>query len=84
MSILVWLLLGLIAGILAKFVMPGRDAGGIIVTVALGVVGAIIGGYIGTRFGIGSVTGINFESILVATGGAILLLILYRLVSRRR
>ncbi|MEX1108266.1 MAG: GlsB/YeaQ/YmgE family stress response membrane protein [Dongiaceae bacterium] len=82
MGILIWLLLGLIAGILAKFVMPGRDAGGIIVTIAIGVVGAVIGGYLGTRFGIGSVTGINFESILVATGGAILLLILLRLIRR--
>ncbi|MDZ4735110.1 MAG: GlsB/YeaQ/YmgE family stress response membrane protein [Rhodospirillaceae bacterium] len=82
MGILIWLLLGLIAGILAKFVMPGRDAGGIIVTIAIGVIGAVIGGYLGTRFGIGSVTGINFESILVATGGAILLLILLRLIRR--
>ncbi|MEX2298654.1 MAG: GlsB/YeaQ/YmgE family stress response membrane protein [Dongiaceae bacterium] len=78
MGILIWLLLGLIAGILAKFVMPGRDAGGIIVTIAIGVVGAVIGGYLGTRFGIGSVTGINFESILVATGGAILLRLIRR------
>jgi uncharacterized membrane protein YeaQ/YmgE (transglycosylase-associated protein family) len=83
MGILIWLLLGLIAGILAKFVMPGRDAGGIIVTIALGVIGAVIGGYLGTRFGIGSVTGINFESILVATAGAILVLVILRLVRRR-
>ena len=83
MGILIWLLLGLVAGILAKFVMPGRDPGGIIVTIALGVIGAIVGGYLGTRFGIGSVTGINFESILVATAGAILLLIILRLVRRR-
>jgi uncharacterized membrane protein YeaQ/YmgE (transglycosylase-associated protein family) len=83
MGILIWLLLGLVAGILAKFVMPGRDPGGIIVTIAIGVIGAIVGGYLGTRFGIGSVTGINFESILVATGGAILLLVILRLVRRR-
>jgi uncharacterized membrane protein YeaQ/YmgE (transglycosylase-associated protein family) len=83
MGILIWLLLGLVAGILAKFVMPGRDPGGIIVTIALGVVGAIIGGYLGTRFGIGSVTGINIESILVATGGAVLLLAIFRLIRRR-
>ena len=83
MGILIWLLLGLVAGILAKFVMPGRDPGGIIVTIALGVIGAIIGGYLGTRFGIGSVTGINFESILVATAGAILVLVILRLVRRR-
>jgi uncharacterized membrane protein YeaQ/YmgE (transglycosylase-associated protein family) len=83
MGILIWLLLGLVAGILAKFIMPGRDPGGIIVTIALGVVGAIIGGYLGTRFGIGSVTGINIESILVATGGAVLLLAIFRLIRRR-
>jgi uncharacterized membrane protein YeaQ/YmgE (transglycosylase-associated protein family) len=83
MGILIWLLLGLIAGILAKFIMPGRDAGGIIITIALGVIGAVIGGYLGTRFGIGSVTGINFESILVATAGAILVLVILRLVRRR-
>ncbi|MEX2199856.1 MAG: GlsB/YeaQ/YmgE family stress response membrane protein [Dongiaceae bacterium] len=83
MGILIWLLLGLIAGILAKFIMPGRDAGGIIVTIALGVIGAVIGGYLGTRFGIGSVTGINLESILVATAGAFLVLFILRLVRRR-
>lgn len=83
MGFLVWLGLGAVAGLIAKFVMPGNDPGGFIVTIALGVVGAMVGGWLGTRLGIGSVTGFNIQSILVAAGGAILLLIIYRLVRRR-
>ena len=82
MGIFSWIVLGLIVGLLAKFIMPGKDPGGIIITVLLGIGGSLIGGYIGSILGLGAVTGFNIGSILLAIGGAILLLILYRVVKR--
>ena len=82
MGILSWIVMGLIAGVVAKFFMPGRDPGGIFVTILLGIGGAFTGGYIGSFLGIGTFTGFNFGSFLLATGGAILLLILYRIIRR--
>jgi uncharacterized membrane protein YeaQ/YmgE (transglycosylase-associated protein family) len=78
MNIITWMLLGLIAGIFAKMIMPGKDGGGMIITSLLGVAGAFVGGYIGSFFGIGSVGGLGITSILTATAGALLLLFLYR------
>ena len=80
-GILGWIVVGLIAGVLAKWIMPGDDPGGIIVTCLIGVAGGLLGGFIATKMGIG---GGNFVNILIATGGAILLLILYRVVRPRR
>lgn len=82
MGIFSWIVLGLIVGLLAKFIMPGKDPGGIIITVLLGIGGSLIGGYIGSILGLGAVTGFNIGSILLAIGGAVLLLILYRVVKR--
>ena len=82
MGILSWIVMGLIVGVLAKFIMPGKDPGGFIVTVLLGVAGAFVGGYVGSFLGFGPVTGFNMGSILLATGGAILLLILYRFIKK--
>jgi uncharacterized membrane protein YeaQ/YmgE (transglycosylase-associated protein family) len=83
MGILTWIVVGLIAGLLAKFVMPGPDPGGIIVTILIGIVGAFIGGFItSTLIGVG-VTGLNISTILVATLGAIILLAIYRALTRR-
>jgi len=82
MGILSWIAMGLIVGILAKIIMPGKDPGGIIITILIGIAGAFLGGYIGSFLGLGTVTGFNMVSILLAIGGAILLLILYRLVKR--
>jgi uncharacterized membrane protein YeaQ/YmgE (transglycosylase-associated protein family) len=81
---LYWILLGLVAGTLAKFLVPGRDPSGCIITIVLGIVGAFIGGYLGTRFGWGHVTAgaFDFRSIALATLGAIVLLLLGRLVRR--
>lgn len=81
MTILLWIVFGLIAGVVAKWIMPGRDPGGIIVTTALGIVGAVVGGMIGTAVGFGSVSGFDIRSLLVAIGGAMLLLMGYRLVA---
>ena len=82
MGIIAWIVLGLIAGALAKLIMPGRDPGGVIVTIAIGVAGALIGGFISTRLGYGSVDGLDLHSLLIAVGGSIILLILFRLLRR--
>ncbi len=77
------IIVGLIAGILAKIAMPGPDPGGIILTIVIGIVGALIGGYVIELLGGPRVTGINLTSILVATLGSIILLAIYRLITRR-
>jgi uncharacterized membrane protein YeaQ/YmgE (transglycosylase-associated protein family) len=80
-----WILLGLIAGSLAKFLLPGRDPAGCIFTVFLGIVGALIGGLIGTRLGWGKVNAgdLDLRSIAIATLGALLLLVLGRVIRKR-
>jgi len=82
MGIFSWIVMGLIVGIIAKFIMPGKDPGGIIITSLIGIGGGLLGGYIGSYLGLGTVTGFNIGSILLAVGGAVLLLILYRVVKR--
>jgi uncharacterized membrane protein YeaQ/YmgE (transglycosylase-associated protein family) len=84
MSIIVWIIFGLIAGALAKAIMPGDDPGGIVVTTILGVVGALVGGFIAVNLGFGDISGFDFRSFLIAIAGALLLLFLYRLVRRSR
>ncbi len=82
---LYWILLGLVAGTLAKFLVPGRDPSGCIITILLGIIGAFIGGFLGTEvFGWGHVAAgeFDFRSIGIATLGAIVLLLLGRLVRR--
>jgi uncharacterized membrane protein YeaQ/YmgE (transglycosylase-associated protein family) len=83
MGILAWIVVGLIAGVLAKLIMPGDDPGGIIVTIIIGIVGAFVGGFVVNLLGGAGVSGFNFWSILVATLGAIILLGVYRLVAPR-
>ena len=82
MGILSWIVMGLIVGVLAKFIMPGKDPGGIIITILIGIAGAFLGGFIGSYLGLGTVTGFNVGSFLLAIGGAIVLLILYRVIKR--
>ena len=85
MGILAWIVLGLVAGALAKFIMPGRQGGGLILTIGLGVVGAIVGGFLGTSvFGFGGVSGFDLRSLVIAVGGALLVLFVYGLVTSRR
>lgn len=85
MGILGWIVLGLIAGAIAKLIMPGDDPGGIIVTMLLGIVGAVIGGFIGSRiFGIGLQTFWNLQTWIVAIIGSLILLLIYRLIAGRR
>jgi uncharacterized membrane protein YeaQ/YmgE (transglycosylase-associated protein family) len=83
MGWLIWIVLGLVAGIIAKFIMPGRDPGGFIITIVIGIVGAVVGGFISTRLGFGDVTGFNIQSIIIAVLGAMLLLFIYRMVKSR-
>lgn len=82
MGILAWILFGLIAGIIAKVLMPGKDPGGFFITIALGVAGAFVGGYVGTLLGFGPVTGFNLGSFFTAVVGALLLLVLYRVIKK--
>lgn len=82
MGILGWILFGLVVGIVAKFLMPGRDPGGLILTIILGIVGALVGGFLGQALNLyepGEPAG-----FVGATLGAILVLWLYRVVTRRR
>jgi len=83
MGIASWIVLGLVAGVLAKMLMPGKDPGGIIVTTVLGVAGALVGGFIGTQLGFGNISGFDLRSLAIAVGGAILLLYLHRALRRR-
>lgn len=78
MAILSWICLGLLAGILAKWIMPGRDAGGMLVTMLLGIAGAFVGGWLGSLLGLGTTGGLSIGSIITATLGAVLLLFVYR------
>jgi uncharacterized membrane protein YeaQ/YmgE (transglycosylase-associated protein family) len=81
MGIIAWIVFGLIVGIVAKFLMPGRDPGGFVVTILLGIVGAIVGGFLGRLagwYGPGDPVG-----FVMAVLGAIALLIAYRLIARR-
>jgi uncharacterized membrane protein YeaQ/YmgE (transglycosylase-associated protein family) len=83
---LFWLLLGLIAGSLAKFLLPGRDPAGCIFTIVLGIIGSVLGGFLGTRFGWGSVTSgdLDLRSIAIATFGALILLVVGRIARRTK
>ena len=84
MGIISWIILGLVAGALAKWILPGKDPGGIVLTILIGIVGAVIGGYIGTLIGFGEATGVNIRSIIIAVAGSIILLLIYRVVMRRK
>jgi uncharacterized membrane protein YeaQ/YmgE (transglycosylase-associated protein family) len=82
MGILSWILFGLVVGIIAKLLMPGRDPGGFIVTILLGIAGALLGGFVGQAMGLyGPNEGAGW---IMSILGAILLLVLYRVMVRRR
>lgn len=87
MGILAWLLFGLIAGALAQLLFPGDDPGGggflgIVITIAIGIVGAMIGGLVGSALGFGGVSGFNIGSFLIAILGAVVLLLGWRMLAR--
>jgi uncharacterized membrane protein YeaQ/YmgE (transglycosylase-associated protein family) len=83
MGILGWIVLGLVVGAIAKAILPGTQGGGWIITLVLGVVGALLGGFLGSAiFGIGLETFWSLQTWLVAIAGAILVLLIYGLVTR--
>lgn len=84
MGIVTWIVIGIIAGILAKLLLPGRDPGGFLLTPVIGMAGAIVGGFLFRLLGGIGTTGFNPWSILVATVGAMILLAVYRLFAGRK
>lgn len=81
-SIIAWIVIGGLAGAIAKFLMPGRDPGGCIVTILLGIAGALVAGWLGQQ--LGWYKGGEGAGFVAAIVGAFLLLLIYRLVARRR
>jgi uncharacterized membrane protein YeaQ/YmgE (transglycosylase-associated protein family) len=80
-GILGWIVFGLVVGIIAKLLMPGRDPGGIVVTMLLGIVGAVLGGYMGRAMGLYGPN--DAAGFLMSLLGAVVLLVVYRLFARR-
>ena len=81
MGIISWIVLGLLAGIIAKAIMPGDDPGGIIITTLIGIAGAIVGGLIATALNLGDVDSFfDLGTWVIAIAGSLLLLVLYRVV----
>ncbi len=81
MGIISWIVLGLLVGVLAKWIMPGKDPGGFIVTPLIGIAGAVIGGFLSSALGFGDVTGFDLRSLAIAIAGAMLLLYAHRTFS---
>jgi uncharacterized membrane protein YeaQ/YmgE (transglycosylase-associated protein family) len=84
MGIISWIFLGLIAGALAKFIMPGKDPGGFFVTILIGIIGGVLGGFLGSIIGLGNIESFDLGGIFIATFGSILLLIIYRIVKKKQ
>ena len=83
MGALSWIVFGLLAGLIAKWLTSGSDPKGCIVTIVIGIVGAAIGGWIGTQLGLGTVTGFDLRSLGLAVMGSVVLLLVLRAVSGR-
>jgi uncharacterized membrane protein YeaQ/YmgE (transglycosylase-associated protein family) len=75
-----WIVMGLVAGAVARFLLPGKDSGGCFSTILIGVAGALLGGVLATYLDFGGISGFDPRSLVVATLGAILLLILMRIL----
>jgi uncharacterized membrane protein YeaQ/YmgE (transglycosylase-associated protein family) len=82
MGILTWILFGLVVGVIAKLLMPGRDPGGFIITILLGIAGALLGGFIGRAMGFYGEG--DSAGWIVSILGAVILLAIYRMMVRRR
>lgn len=85
MGIISWILLGLVAGALAKFLIPGKQPGGIFVTIIVGIVGAVVGGFLWGLIGGGSsIESFDLGSIVIATLGAIVLLVVWGMLAKKK
>lgn len=85
MGIITWIIFGLIAGAIAKLIMPGTQGGGWLITIILGIVGAFVGGFIGANvLGWGAVDSFDFRSMLLAVGGALIVLWIYGMLTKGR
>ena len=82
MGILSWILLGLIAGALAKLMVSGKDPGGFFVTILIGIAGGVLGGFRGRFIGLGKIESFDLGGIFIATVGAIVLLVIYHLIRK--
>jgi len=82
MGILAWIVMGLVAGVLARFLMPGKVPMGLVGTILLGIVGAVVGGFIGTQMGWGDVHGFDLRSLGLAVGGGVLVLFIVGLLRK--
>ncbi|MER7309925.1 GlsB/YeaQ/YmgE family stress response membrane protein [Streptomyces griseoluteus] len=86
MGIIAWILIGLIAGFIAKAIMPGKDPGGVIITILIGIAGGLLGGFLGkVIFGVDSIDGFfDLSTWIAAVIGSVILLILYRVITGNR
>lgn len=84
MGIISWIILGLLAGAIAKALLPGKDPGGCLVTILLGIVGASVGGWVGTQLGWGTVEQFDMRGLGLAILGSLILLFIYRLVAGKK
>ena len=82
MGIVVLIVFGLIVGVAAKWVMPGKDPGGLIITILLGIGGSMLGGYLASLMGLGAFGSFSVPGFLISIGGAVLLLIGYRALKK--
>ena len=82
MGFLSWIILGLLAGVLAKYIMPGKDGGGLVVPACLGIAGAFVGGWLGSFVGLGSTGEFSIGSLITAVIGALALLFIYNAVRK--
>lgn len=83
MGILAWIIFGLIAGAIAKFIMPGNQGMGWLMTIILGIVGAFVGGWIGTMLGLGTTDDFSIGSIALAVVGSLVVLWIFGMATRR-
>lgn len=78
MGLISWVVFGALSGWLARMIMPGKDPGGCFVTPLIGIVGAVIGGFLATLMGFGGISGFDWRSLFIAILGALIVLFLYR------
>lgn len=83
MGILSWIILGLLAGLIAKAIRPGKDPGGWIVTIIIGLLGSVVGGWIGSALGWGAVNEFSVRTLLLSTGGAVIVLWIFALLRKK-